>query len=253
MCKYKYRFYEKWCILMNKIEELQKLIDDSNNIVFFDGAGTSTDSGIKDFRSKDGIYNMKTKYNAEELLSSRMFYNNTEDFYDFYKAYMNPLSAKPNVLHKYLKKLENMGKLKAVITQNIDGLHSRAGIENVYELHGTVYKNYCLKCKKSYSAKDVFDSDGIPKCSCGGLIKPNVVLYGEMLDEDTMNNAIKAIYNADLLIVAGSSLLVYPANQMINFFKGRNMVIINNSETPYDYKANLVIHDNIKKVFEKLK
>ena len=238
---------------MNKISELQKMIDESNNIVFFDGAGTSTDCGIKDFRSKDGIYNMKTKYNAEEMLSSNMFYYSPLDFYDFYRTYMNPLGAKPSTLHKYLKKLEDNRKLKAVITQNIDGLHKLSGIKTVYELHGSVYENYCLKCKKSYSAEYIFNSSGIPKCSCGGFIKPNVVLYGEMLNEDVMNNAIKSISNADLLIVAGSSLLVYPANQMLNLFKGKNFVIINNSETPYDYKANLVIHDNIKKVFEKLK
>lgn len=234
---------------MDKVEELQKMIDESNNIVFFGGAGVSTESGIKDFRSNDGIF----KYNPEYMLSNRCFRIEPDNFFDFYKKKMNCLDAEPNVTHLYLKKLEDEGKLKAIITQNIDGLHSKAGSKTVYEIHGTIYKNHCEKCGKEYSAEYVFNSIDIPTCSCGGIIKPDVVLYGEPLPEDLFDASRKAIYNADMLIVAGTSLVVYPANSLVNVFRGKYLVIINSSETEYDYKANLVIHDRLKNVFGKLK
>lgn len=234
---------------MNKLEELQRMIDECNNIVFFGGAGVSTESGIKDFRSNDGIY----KENPEYMLSYMCFHNEPDNFFDFYKRKMNCLQAEPNVTHKYLKKLEDEGKLKAIITQNIDGLHSKAGSKTVYEIHGTIYKNHCIRCGKEYSAEDVFNSKDIPTCSCGGTIKPDVVLYGEGLPEDIFVEARKAIYNADMLIVAGTSLVVYPANSLINVFRGKYLVIINYDKTDYDYKANLVINDRLKNVFGNLK
>ena len=238
---------------MNDIEKLEKMIDESNYIVFFGGAGVSTESGIKDFRSEDGLYKMKFKYPDEEMLSSRMFYKHPDDFYDFYKTYMNSLNALPNITHKYLKKLEDEGKLKAIITQNIDGLHQKAGSKNVYELHGSILKNKCLECGKKYDALKIFNSDGIPRCTCGGIIKPEVVLYGEMLPEyDVMASNI-AISKADMLIVAGTSLTVQPAASYVSLFKGKYLVIINMEETPYDYLGNLVIHDKLKNVFSKLK
>ncbi len=238
---------------MKKIEKLQKMIDESNNIVFFGGAGVSTASGIKDFRSKDGLYNMKYKWPPEMILSSAFFYDNTEEFYKFYKDKLNCLDKEPNIVHKYLYELEKKGKLKAIVTQNIDGLHQKAGNKNIYELHGTIYKNHCIRCNKEYSAEYVFNSKETPKCECGGLIKPDVVLYGEMLPEYDYNNGLYAISKADLLIVAGTSLTVYPASGMINYFKGKNLVIINRDTTEYDKKANLVINDDLKKVFSNLK
>lgn len=239
---------------MNDIDTLKKMINESNNIVVFTGAGVSTESGLKDFRSSDGIYNLELEYDRtpEYMLSSKCFYNETNMFYDFYKKYMNSINVKPNITHKYLKKLEDSGKLKAIITQNIDGLHTKAGNKNVYEIHGTIYKNYCLNCNKEYDANYVFKSNGIPKCKCGGLIKPNVVLYGEMLPEDEYMNSLKAISNADMLLVLGTSLTVYPASSMINYFKGKYLVIINKDKTEYDYKADLVINKKLSEVFNKL-
>ena len=236
---------------MDKIKKLQEMIDKSSNIVFFGGAGVSTDSGIKDFRSKDGLYNKKAKYPVEYMLSKDLFYYNPEDFYDYYKNNLNCLAAKPNTTHKYLKKLEDKGKLKAIITQNIDGLHTKAGCKNVYEIHGSVYQNHCLKCHKSYDADFVFNSLGVPKCECGGIIKPDVVLYGEMLPECFIF-AEEAIIKADMLIVAGTSLTVEPACSLINLYKGKKLVIINKTKTPYDTKANLVINANLAEVFKTL-
>ena len=238
---------------MKKIDILQKLINESNNIVFFGGAGVSTASGIKDFRSKDGLYNMKYKWPPEMILSNSFFYHNTKDFYEFYKDKLNCLDKEPNIVHKFLYNLELSGKLKAIVTQNIDGLHTKAGNKNVYELHGTIYKNHCIKCNKFYDAEFVFNSKDIPICKCGGLIKPDVVLYGEMLPEEDFTNAEYAISESDLLIVAGTSLTVYPASGMLRLFKGKNLVIINRDTTDYDNVASLVIHDDIKKVFENLK
>ena len=238
---------------MKDVEKLQKIIDESKNIVFFSGAGISTLSGIKDFRSKDGLYNQKYKYPPEMILSSSFFYDNTEEFYKFYKDKLNCLNVEPNIVHKYFYKLEKEGKLKGIVTQNIDGLHTKAGNKKVYELHGTIYKNHCIKCNKSYDAEYVFNSNGVPKCKCGGIIKPDVVLYGEMLPEEDYENGAYAISHADTLIVAGSSLTVYPASGMLNLFRGNNLVIINRDPTSFDSMATLVIHDEFKNIFNKLK
>ncbi len=241
---------------MNNVAKLQELIDKSKNIVFFGGAGVSTASGIKDFRGKNGLYK-KNSLNIdgmppEYMLSSALFYSKPEIFYDYYRENMNCMDAKPNVVHKYLAKLESKGKLAAVVTQNIDGLHQKAGSHNVLEIHGTIYKNHCIECDKEYSAEYVFNSDGVPRCSCGGIIKPNVVLYGEMLPE-SFELATKYIYCADLLIVAGTSLTVEPAASLVRIFNGKNLVIINDSPTPYDDVASLVIHEDMVNVFKELK
>ena len=238
---------------MNKIKDLQKMIDEVDNIVFFGGAGVSTDSGIKDFRGKNGLYKMKLKYPADVMLSSTMFYNDPEEFYKFYKENLNSLDVLPNATHNYLTKLEKQGKLKAIVTQNIDGLHQKSGSKNVYEIHGSILKNHCLKCHNFFDGNYVFKSEGVPTCDeCGGLIKPDVILYGESLP-DCFNEAIEKIINAQMLIVAGTSLTVEPASSLVNLFKGKYLVIINNEKTRYDYKANLVINDNLKKVFKELK
>lgn len=236
---------------MNKIEKLQKIIDESNNIVFFGGAGVSTASGIKDFRGKNGLYKEKYDYNPEYLLSISCFYNEPNLFFDFYKSKMNSLDVKPNIVHKYLADLEGRGKLKAIITQNIDGLHQKAGSKNVLEIHGTTYSNHCTDCNKKYSAEFVFNHEDIPICECGGLIKPDVVLYGEMLP-DSYNEALNYIYKADTLIVAGTSLTVQPASGLVKLFRGKNLVIINNDRTSYDSFATLVINDDLKEVFTNL-
>ena len=236
----------------DKIQQFKELINQSNNIVFFGGAGVSTESGIPDFRSKDGLYNQKYKYPPEEILSHSFFMSYTDEFFKFYKEKMNSLKYEPNVTHVKLAKLEKEGKLKAVITQNIDGLHQKAGSKNVYELHGSVLRNYCMKCHKFYDAEYVFNRDSIPKCSCGGIIKPDVVLYEEALNEETLENSIIAIQNADMMIVAGTSLTVYPASGLINYFRGRNLVLINKDSTPYDNRANLVINESLGKVFKEI-
>lgn len=238
---------------MDDLLTLQKLIDNAQKIVFFGGAGVSTESGIKDFRSKDGLYNQKYDYPPEMYLSRSFFYEHPELFFKFYKDKLNCLNAEPNICHKYLVKLENEGKLKAIITQNIDGLHEKAGSKKVLLLHGTIYKNYCMKCHKFYEAKEIFEKEGIPRCSCGGIIKPDVVLYEENLDEDVVRKAIEAIEDCDLLIVAGTSLVVYPAASFFNYYRGDQLVIINKDVTPYDRKANLVINDKLGNVFSKLK
>jgi NAD-dependent deacetylase len=233
------------------IEEFKKIIDESNNIVFFGGAGVSTESGIPDFRSKDGLYNQKYDYPPEEILSHTFFYNNTEEFYKFYKDKMNSLNIKPNITHIKLKELEDKGKLKCIVTQNIDGLHTKAGSKNVLEIHGSIYRNYCDKCNKFYDAEYVFKSNGIPKCSCGGTIKPDVVLYEEPLNE-SFEEAIYYISKCDTLIVAGTSLTVYPAASLIRYFNGKNLILINKDKTPYDDIATLVIHKNMSEVFKKI-
>ena len=236
-----------------KINQLQSYIDECNNIVIFTGAGASTESGIKDFRSKDGLYNQKYKYPPEFILSHTFFVNNTNDFYEFYREKMDCRKAKPNIAHKYFKKLENKNKLKMIITQNIDNLHTLAGNKKVVELHGNITKNYCMKCNKFYSEKAIFNSKDIPTCKCGGIIKPDVVLYEESLNENDINLTIKSIEEADLLIIAGTSLSVYPASNFVHFFKGKYLVIINNDITPLDKTANLVINDKLGNVFSKLK
>ena len=236
----------------DKIQQFKQLVNKCDNIVFFGGAGVSTESEIPDFRSKDGLYNQQYKYPPETILSHTFFMNKTEEFFKFYKSKMNSLKHQPNITHIKLAELETKGKLKAVITQNIDGLHQKAGSKVVYELHGSVLRNYCMNCNKFYDAEYVFNSNGIPGCSCGGIIKPDVVLYEEGLDEETIENSIYAIQKADLLIVAGTSLTVQPASGLINFFRGRNLVLINRNSTPYDNKANLVINDSLGKVFSNL-
>lgn len=236
----------------DKIEEFKQLVSKSNNIVFFGGAGVSTESGIPDFRSKDGLYNQKYDYPPEEILSHTFFMKHTAEFYKFYKDKMNSLKYEPNITHIKLAELEKEGKLKAVITQNIDGLHQKAGSKNVYELHGSVLRNYCMKCHKFYDAEYVFNSSGIPKCSCGGIVKPDVVLYEEGLNESTLESSILAIRNSNLLIVAGTSLTVYPASGLINYFRGKNLVLINRDVTSFDNEADLVINESLGKVFEKL-
>lgn len=236
----------------DKIQQFKQLVNKCDNIVFFGGAGVSTESGIPDFRSKNGLYNQQYKYPPETILSHTFFMNNTEEFFKFYKLKMNSLKFQPNITHIKLSELEARGKLKAVITQNIDGLHQKAGSKVVYELHGSVLRNYCMNCNKFYDAEYVFNSNGIPRCSCGGIIKPDVVLYEEELDEETIENSTAAIQKADLLIVAGTSLTVQPASSLINFFRGKNLVLINRDSTPYDNKANLVINDSLGKVFSNL-
>ena len=237
---------------MTNIDKLKELIDKSNYIVFFGGAGVSTASGIKDFRSKDGLYNMKYDYPPETILSHTFFMDKTAEFYKFYKDKMNCLDTKPNACHNYLTKLEKEGKLKAIITQNIDGLHEKAKSKHVYELHGTIYRNYCMECGKEYDAKYVFESNDIPRCECGGIIKPDVVLYEEGLDNNVINDSISHMNKADLLIIAGTSLTVYPASGLINFYNGKDIVLINRDVTPLDSKATLLIQDDLNEVFKKL-
>ena len=231
---------------------LQQIIDESNNIVFFGGAGVSTESGIPDFRSVDGLYNQKYDYPPEEILSHTFFENHTEYFYNFYRDKMLALDALPNAAHYKLARLEQSGKLKAVVTQNIDGLHQKAGSKTVYELHGSVHRNYCMKCHKMYDANYIKNSYGIPKCECGGIIKPDVVLYEEGLDNNTVNSAVNSISAADCLIVAGTSLTVYPAASFIRYFSGKYFVLINRDKTSADSIADLVIHDNVGKVLSEI-
>ena len=234
---------------MNGTEKLKELINGSNNIVFFGGAGVSTESGIPDFRSTDGLYHQEYDYPPETILSHSFFMRNPEEFYRFYKNKMLCLDAKPNMAHKKLAELEKAGKLKAVITQNIDGLHQAAGSKEVLELHGSVHRNYCMKCHKSYDAEYMLHAEGVPTCSCGGRIKPDVVLYEEGLDMTVMARAIQAIQDADMLIIGGTSLIVYPAAGLIDYYRGNKLVVINMSVTSQDKNADLVIQEPIGKVF----
>lgn len=239
---------------MNKISRLKQIIDESKKIVVFTGAGVSTESGIPDFRSKDGLYNLKYEYPPELILSHNFFISNTESFYKFYRDKMNCVDAKPNSFHLYLKYLENIGKDITIVTQNIDGLHSKASSTKVLELHGTIYKNRCQNCNKIYDEKIVFENNElVPKCSCGGIIKPEVILYGESLDDNVVNKAIYYIENADLLLIAGTSLKVYPASGFVDYFRGKYMVVINKDKTIQDKNANLVINDNLCNVVRSLK
>lgn len=235
-----------------KIKEFKKIINESDNIVFFGGAGVSTESGIPDFRSKDGLYNQHYKFPPEQILSHTFFMSNTKDFYDFYRDKMNSLKYEPNITHIKLAELESKGKLKGVVTQNIDGLHQKAGSKTVYELHGSVLRNYCMDCHKFYGPEAIFNSTDIPRCECGGVIKPDVVLYEEGLDDDTVRGAINAIMEADTLIVGGTSLTVYPASGLINYFNGKNLILINRDVTPFDRVANLVINDSLGNVFKEV-
>ena len=232
---------------------LQQIIDDSENIVFFGGAGISTESGIPDFRSVDGLYNQKYDYPPEEILSHTFFCNHTDYFYNFYRDKLICTDAEPNPAHLKLAELEKSGKLSAVVTQNIDGLHQKAGSKTVFELHGSTLRNYCTKCGKFFDVDYIADSKGVPKCDkCGGLVKPDVVLYEEGLDNNTVNGAVNAISNADCLIVAGTSLTVYPAAGFIRYFRGKYFVLINRDETAADSSANLVIHDSVGKVLSEI-
>lgn len=237
---------------MNEIETLKQWIEESERIVFFGGAGVSTESGIPDFRSVDGLYNQKYAYPPERIISHSFYKENPEEFYRFYKDRMIYQDAKPNAAHKALAELEKEGKLSAVITQNIDGLHQMAGSKRVLELHGSIHRNYCEKCKKFYPLDYVVQSSGVPKCECGGTIKPDVVLYEEGLDADTMNQAAYELKHADMLIVGGTSLVVYPAAGMIDYYRGKRMVLINLARTSRDDMADLVIHGKIGEVFEAL-
>lgn len=237
---------------MDNIMQLKELVEKSDYIVFFGGAGVSTESGIPDFRSVDGLYNQKYKYPPEMILSHSFFMKNTAEFFDFYKEKMIFRDKSPNHAHIVLADLEKSGKLKAVITQNIDGLHQTAGSKNVLELHGSVHRNYCMSCNKFYDLDFVAESDGVPKCDCGGTVKPDVVLYEEGLDTLTIQNAIKHIQNADLIIIGGTSLGVYPAAGLVDYFRGENIVLINRDETPKDYIAKFVIREKIGEVFSKI-
>ena len=233
----------------SKIETLKTWIEASNNIVFFGGAGVSTESGIPDFRSVDGLYHQQFDYPPETILSHTFFYQHPEYFYRFYRQKMLPLEAQPNAAHKKLAELEAAGKLRAVITQNIDGLHQKAGSRNVLELHGSIWRNYCTRCGKFYPPEFIRDCAGVPRCACGGVVKPDVVLYEEGLSEDVLHRAVHAISRADVLIVGGTSLTVYPAAGLIRYYRGSKLVLINRDETPYDTAADLVLRDPIGQVF----
>ena len=239
----------------SQIEKLAELIRESRNIVFFGGAGVSTESGIPDFRSAKGIYSERWKrnYSPEEIISHTFYMYHPEEFWEFYKEKLCYPEAEPNECHKALAKLEEMGKLKAVVTQNIDGLHQKAGSKRVYELHGSVLRNYCTGCRRFYSLEQVLESDGVPLCThCHKPIKPDVVLYEESLDQDVMDNAVKAIRKADMLIIGGTSLVVYPAAGLIHYFRGDHLILINKSETSADSYAELAIHDSIGEVFREV-
>ena len=233
---------------MTELETLQQYIDEARSIVFFGGAGVSTESGVPDFRSVDGLYNQKWKYPPETILSHSFFMAHTGEFYEFYKEKMLFSDVEPNAAHKKLAELEAAGKLTAVITQNIDGLHQAAGSKNVLELHGSVHRNYCRCCRKFYDAKYMKNAIDIPLCDCGGVIKPDVVLYEESLNGDTIEAAVTALHNADLLIIGGTSLAVYPAAGLIQYFGGSRIVLLNRDVTPYDGRATLCIREPIGKV-----
>ena len=234
---------------MDQIKQLQEIIDSHDNIVFFGGAGVSTESGIPDFRSQDGLYHQQYDYPPETILSHTFFINKPEEFYRFYRAKMLCDTAKPNAAHKKLAELERTGKLKAVITQNIDNLHQMAGSKKVLELHGSVYRNYCMKCGKFYDFSYIKNSAGIPRCQCGGMVKPDVVLYEEGLDNQILSDSVRAISKAQVLIIGGTSLAVYPAASLIDYFRGDCLVVINKAATPRDRNADLLIKDPMARCF----
>ena len=237
---------------MENLEKLRKWISESNRIVFFGGAGVSTESGIPDFRSVDGLYSQKFDYPPETIISHSFYQRRPEYFFRFYREKMLPLGFEPNITHKVLARWEQEGKLSAVVTQNIDGLHQKAGSQKVYELHGSVLRNFCVRCGKFHSAEFVRDCDGVPKCTCGGTVKPDVVLYEESLNQDTIEKAVGAIATADLLIVAGTSLTVYPAAGLIHYYRGNRLVLINRDATPFDSQADLVFHETLGNIFSQL-
>ena len=233
-------------------ETLKQWVQESKRIVFFGGAGVSTESGIPDFRSQDGLYNMKYKYPPETIISHPFFMRNPEEFYRFYRDKMLFPEAQPNAAHRKLAEWEAEGKLLAVVTQNIDGLHQAAGSKKVFELHGSVHRNYCMRCGKFYDLDFIVKGEGVPKCACGGTVKPDVVLYGENLDNDCINGACDAISRADMLIIGGTSLAVYPAAGLIDLYRGHRLVLVNLSATPQDSRADLVVHEKIGQVFSEL-
>ena len=237
---------------MDKIDTLKQWISESSRIVFFGGAGVSTESGIPDFRSTDGLYSQKFDYPPETIISHSFYLRKPEYFFRFYREKMLPLGFAPNITHRVLARWEQEGRLSAVVTQNIDGLHQKAGSQRVYELHGSVLRNYCTRCGKFHTAEFIRDHEGVPKCDCGGTVKPDVVLYEESLDGETLEKSVYAIENADLLIVAGTSLTVYPAAGLINYYRGDRLVLINRDATPYDSRADLVFHESLGDIFSQL-
>ena len=237
---------------MSSLETLKKWVQESKRIIFFGGAGVSTESGIPDFRSVDGLYNQKFEYPPERIISHSFYLQKPEYFFRFYREKMLPLGFEPNITHKKLAQWEQEGKLQAVVTQNIDGLHQKAGIKRVYELHGSVLRNYCTRCGKFHSAQFVKNAAGVPKCDCGGTVKPDVVLYEESLNQRTIEGSVSAIADADLLIVAGTSLTVYPAAGLVDYYRGNRMVLINRDETSFDYRADLVFHESLGTIFSQL-
>lgn len=237
---------------LEKLEILKQWVAESRHIVFFGGAGVSTESGIPDFRSVDGLYRQKFEYPPEVIISHSFYERRPEYFFRFYREKMLPLGFEPNITHKVLASWEQEGKLDAVVTQNIDGLHQKAGSQRVLELHGSVLRNYCTRCRRFHTAEFVKESEGVPRCACGGIVKPDVVLYEEPLNMKTVNAALHAIADADLLIVAGTSLTVYPAAGLIDYYSGNRLVLINRDETPYDFRANLVFHDALGDIFSQL-
>ncbi len=237
---------------MDELEILKQWVRESEKIVFFGGAGVSTASGIPDFRSVDGLYSQKFDYPPETIISHTFFLHNPEYFFRFYREKMLPLGFEPNIAHRVLAQWEQEGRLSAVVTQNIDGLHQKAGSKNVLELHGSVLRNYCTRCGKFYDAQFVKNAPGLPRCACGGLVKPDVVLYEESLDQRTMDGAAQAIEDADMLIVAGTSLTVYPAAGLLHYYQGDRMVLINRDPTPRDYMADLLLHASLSDVFSQL-
>lgn len=236
-----------------QVQRLQQMVDDAADVVFFGGAGVSTESGIPDFRSADGIYRQKYPYPPEEMLSHTMFQRHPEEFYRFYREKMLYLSAKPNGAHRKLAEMEQAGKLSAVVTQNIDGLHQAAGSRTVWELHGSVFRNYCTQCGRMYGVEAILHADGIPRCSCGGMIRPDVVLYEEALNQQVLEEALRAIRRADMLIVGGTSLAVYPASGLAESFQGNHLVVINRSSTRLDGRADLFINQKIGEVLERIR
>lgn len=238
--------------MSREIETLQQMIDESTKIVFFGGAGVSTESGIPDFRSVDGLYNQKYDYPPETILSHTFYVKRSEEFFRFYRDKMLFRGAKPNTAHKVLAKLEAQGKLTAVVTQNIDGLHQAAGSRKVLELHGSVLRNYCEKCRKFYDVQAIVDSTGVPTCTCGGRIKPDVVLYEEGLDQHTLQEAVRVISEADMLIIGGTSLAVYPAAGLIDYYQGHRLVLVNKTPTQRDTMADLVVTGSIGEIFSQL-
>ena len=237
---------------MDKLEVLKRWVAESSRIVFFGGAGVSTESGIPDFRGVDGLYRQKFEFPPERIISHSFYEADPAYFYRFYREKMLPLGFEPNITHQVLARWEREGKLSAVVTQNIDGLHQKAGSQRVYELHGSVLRNYCRRCRRFYPAEFIRDTEGVPTCACGGMVKPDVVLYEERLDAQVMEDSVRAIRQADLLIVAGTSLTVYPAAGMVEYYPGDRMVLINRDTTPYDHRAQLVFHEGLGDVFSRL-